>query len=121
MSRKNVKTNSGLVALIDDLKAHSRSSGTALWRDVAERLERSNRNWARPNISRLTRYAPTDSVVLVPGKLLGSGEVVGSPTVAAYSFSAQAREKIEQAGGKALTIPQLIETQPDGAGVFILG
>ena len=57
MSKNNRKTNAALITLIGDLKAQSRSTGSALWRDVALRLETSRSNWAEPNLSRLSRYA----------------------------------------------------------------
>ena len=75
MSRNSKKTNDALIALIGDLKAQSRSTGAALWRDVALRLEASRSNWAEPNLSRLSRTAGENETILVPGKLLGSGEI----------------------------------------------
>ena len=121
MAKHNEKTNPGLVTLIGDLKAQTRSNGAALWRDVAHRLEKSRSNWAEPNLSRLSRYAANEDTILVPGKLLGSGDVEGKHTVAAYSVSSSAREKIEAAGGKIVTIHDLMKKNPDGKGVFILG
>ena len=121
MSKKNRKTNQSLIALIGDLKEQSRSTGSALWRDVARRLESSRSNWAEPNLSRLSRHASTEDMVLVPGKLLGSGEVEGKPSVAAYSVSSGARTKIEGAGGRVLTIRELMKENPEGKGVRILG
>ncbi len=38
--KKIKKTNPRLVALIDDLKAATRNDGSAIWRDVAKRLEK---------------------------------------------------------------------------------
>ena len=78
MSKNMRKTNQALIALIGDLKDQSRSTGSALWRDVALRLEKSRSNWAEPNLSRLSRHAADEDVVLIPGKLLGSGDVAGS-------------------------------------------
>jgi large subunit ribosomal protein L18e len=118
---RNVKTNEALVGLISDLKAQTRSTGAPLWRDVANRLEASRSNWAQPNLSRLSRYMPEDAVVLVPGKLLGSGGVQGSPVVAAFSMSAGARKKIEDAGGRVLSLRELMKENPKGTGVHILG
>ena len=117
MSKNMRKTNQALIALIGDLKDQSRSTGSALWRDVA--LSRSN--WAEPNLSRLSRHAADEDVVLIPGKLLGSGDVAGKPSVAAYSVSTGARSKIEAAGGRVLTIRELMNENPDGKGVRILG
>jgi large subunit ribosomal protein L18e len=53
--------------------------------------------------------------------LLGSGDVLGKPSVAAYSVSAGARSKIEAAGGRVLTIRELMDENPKGKGVMILG
>ena len=57
----------------------------------------------------------------MPGKLLGSGEVSGKHTVAAYSVSSSAKEKIEAAGGEVVTIHDLMKANPTGKGVYILG
>lgn len=121
MSKPISKTNPNLVNLIGDLKAQSRDTGAALWRDVAMRLSRSRSNWAEPNLSRLSRYAPEGATILVPGKLLGSGEVSASHDVAAYSVSTSAREKIEAAGGRILSLADLMNENPNGSGVIILG
>ena len=121
MSKNMRKTNQALIALIGDLKDQSRSTGSALWRDVALRLEKSRSNWAEPNLSRLSRYAAEEDVVLVPGKLLGSGEFTSNHTIAAYSVSNGAREKIEAAGGRIMTYGELMNENPSGKGVVILG
>ncbi len=121
MSKQIHKTNQVLIDTISQLKAKSRETGSALWRDVALRLSRSRSNWAQPNLSRMTRYAPEGAIIVVPGKLLGSGEVSGSPTVAAYSVSSSARDKIEQAGGKVMNLNELMDSNPDVKEVFILG
>ena len=121
MSNPNRKTNAQLVDVINQLKAQSRDTGSAVWRDVAMRLSKSRKNWAQPNLSRVTRYAPEGATVLVPGKLLGSGEVSGNRTIAAYSVSSNARAKIEAAGGRVLTYGELMNENPKGNGVIILG
>ena len=115
---RNTKTNPGLVTLIGDLKAKTRSNGAPLWRDVALRLEKSRSNWAEPNLS---RYAADEKLILVPGKLLGSGELSSKHTVAAYSVSTSAQTKIEAAGGKVVSIHDLMKKNPTGKGVYILG
>ncbi|MGY8715907.1 MAG: 50S ribosomal protein L18e [Candidatus Poseidoniales archaeon] len=103
------------------MKDQSRSSGSALWRDVALRLETSRSNWAQPNLSRLSRHAKDEDMILVPGKLLGSGDIFGKANVAAFSVSSSARSKIEAAGGRVITIRELMKENPNGKGVRILG
>jgi large subunit ribosomal protein L18e len=42
-------------------------------------------------------------------------------TIAAYSVSNGAREKIEAAGGRVVTYGELMNENPTGTGVVILG
>ena len=120
MSKKNRKTNQALISLIEDLKNHSRDNGSALWRDIANRLETSKNNWAQPNLSRLSRHSENKEVIIVPGKVLGSGYLIGKQTIAAFSFSEGAKEKIEESGGRVLSIRDLMDENPSGKGVKIL-
>ncbi|DAC31851.1 MAG TPA: 50S ribosomal protein L18e [Candidatus Poseidoniales archaeon] len=121
MSNPTRKTNARLVDMINQLKAQSRDTGAAVWRDVAMRLSKSRKHWAQPNLSRVSRYAPEGATILVPGKLLGSGELSANHTIAAYSVSNGAREKIEAAGGRVVTYGELMNENPTGTGVVILG
>ena len=120
MSKSEKKTNRALISLIGELKDHSRSTGSAIWRDTASRLESSRKNWAEPNLSHISRHSEKKETVLVPGKVLGSGEISGKQIVAAYSFSEGAKSKIEASGGRTLSIRELMEENPNGKGVRIL-
>lgn len=119
--KKISKTDPNLVFLIESLKKESREKGAAIWRDIALRLEKPNRSWAEVNLSRLERYTEEGDVIVVPGKVLGAGNLNKKLVVAAYKFSGSARKKIEGAGGKSLTIAQLVHEVPDGSGVTIMG
>lgn len=119
---KNIqrKTDISLIALINDLKAAERETQAAIWRDVAERLEKPRNNWAETNLSKLDRYAKDGDVVIIPGKVLAAGSIGKKITVAAFAFSAAAAKGIEAAGGKALTIRELMEQNPKGSNVRIM-
>ncbi len=114
------KTNPRLNRLISDLKAASRDNGVAFWRDVAKRLEKPSRNYAAVNLSKINRHTKSNDTVLVAGKVLASGDIDHSVTVAALGFSSQAATKIASAGGKCLKIEKLMQEQPKGTGVKIL-
>jgi large subunit ribosomal protein L18e len=58
---------------------------------------------------------------VVPGKVLGSGVLNHKVNVGALTFSSQAKVKIERTGGKCLSIRALIEENPGGSGVKIIG
>ncbi len=115
------KVNPSLVRLIEDLKEMSRTHEVGIWRDIATKLERPGRNWAEVNISRVARFAKQGETIVVPGKLLGSGNITFRVTVAAFTLSAQAKKKIEDAGGKAIYIDELVKVNPKGSGIRIMG
>jgi len=121
MAKKIRKTNPVLVQLIRYLKIKSHENNAPIWKDIAERLERSLKNWANVNISRIERYANENEVVIVPGKVLSCGDLSKKITIAAWSFSKKAREKIEKAGGRCISIEQLVEENPEGKNVRIIG
>jgi large subunit ribosomal protein L18e len=121
MARKIRKENPELIELISFLKRASRENGARIWRDIAERLERPRRVWPEVNVSRIERYAKDGEVIVVPGRVLGAGILTRKVTVAAVGFTGTAREKIEGAGGKAMSIPELVEKIPKGSGVRIMG
>ncbi|HEV8595889.1 MAG TPA: 50S ribosomal protein L18e [Thermoplasmata archaeon] len=116
-----VKTNPALSRLIDELKAVSRAQGTVFWRDIAERLSRRRQHWSEVNLSRVSRTAKEGETVVVPGVLLGSGELTKPVTIATYRASAGARAKVERAGGKVLGLRDLAASNPKGSGVRIVG
>lgn len=118
--KKIKKTNPRLINLISDLKAASRESGVAIWRDLARRLEKPRRNYAAVNISKINRHTKPDDLVLIAGKVLGSGDIDHKVTVAALNFSGQAISKIGSAGGECLRVEELMERHPKGSGVIIL-
>jgi large subunit ribosomal protein L18e len=106
--------------LIAALKEEARQNEVAIWKDVAKRLEKPGKNYAQVNLSKINRYAKDGETVLIAGKVLGSGLLSKAVTVAAYNFSVTALEKIEEVGGKCLTIEQILEENPKGSGIKIL-
>jgi large subunit ribosomal protein L18e len=117
--RRLKKSNENLLILIKELKLESNKNQTQLWRDLAKRLEKPSRNWAEVNISHLSRYAKKNETIVIPGKLLGAGYIDIPITVAAYNSSANAKDKIINAGGKFISIQDLIKMNPKGTGIRI--
>lgn len=114
------KTNPSLIALIQDLKATSRDNDSALWRDIAVRLEKPNRNRAETNLSKIERYAADGETIVVPGKVLAAGKITKKINVAAYAFSEKAKVAIAESGGKAMSIRELMDTNPKGSDIRIM-
>ncbi len=113
------KTNPRLNDLIAELKSTSRNTDADVWRDVAHRLEKPRSRHAEVNLGRIERYAREEETVVVPGKVLGSGALQKSVTVAAVDFSSSAETKIDQVG-ETVQLEQLLEENPDGSGVRVI-
>jgi large subunit ribosomal protein L18e len=113
-------TNINLKKLIEELKKTSSVQNVKIWKRVATDLEKPSRNRRSINISKLSRFTKKNEVVVVPGKVLGSGELEHSITVAAFNFSDQAKEKINKVG-KAVSLHDLIKDNPKGKNVRIMG
>ena len=120
MVKKVIKTNPNLIELINKLYEQSRNENVAIWKDVARRLERSNRRTAEVNLSDISRYAEAGETVLVPGKVLSNGDLKDKVDVVAFNFSAKAREKIESAGGECISIDKIMEINPKGSNIRIM-
>jgi large subunit ribosomal protein L18e len=92
-----------------------------MWARIANDLEMPTRKRRVVNLSRLNRFTKADETVIVPGKVLGSGILAHNLTIAAFAFSDGARERITQAKGKCLTIPELLKQNPKGKDIRIMG
>jgi len=121
MGRRSYKTNPHLLTLIQHLKDAGRTNEACVWRDIALRLEGPASTWAEVNVSKLDMYANDNEVIVVPGTLLGAGEIKKKVTVAAFRASSQARQKISSAGGQSISIEELIAENPKGSKVRIMG
>jgi len=114
-------TNPDLLKMIRFLRKKSRENNASIWRRVAEMLSKSKRRRIVVNVSRISRYTRENDEIVVPGKVLGAGLIDHPVKVAAFAFSDSARSKIEKAKGKCLTIPELVEMNPKGSNVKIIG
>jgi len=113
-------TNMYLKQLIESLKKKSLEDKAAIWRDVAEKLEKPRRKRVEVNLSDIDRNTEKNDFVVVPGVVLSSGELTKAVNVAAWKFSSSAKEKIKKSKGKVLEIEELVKEKPKGTGVKIL-
>lgn len=112
----NKKDNQVLASLIDKLVR----SEKPIWKKVASELAKPRRKKVQVNLSKIEELAEDGSIILVPGKVLGSGAMSKKVNIAAFAFSESAKILIAQAGGKVLSIENLHQTNPKGSGVIIV-
>ncbi len=120
MAKRTGPTNVYLKQLVENLKKRSRELDAPIWKTVAEKLEKSTRQKVEVNLNKINKHAAEDSFVVVPGIVLGSGEINKAVNVSAWRFSRSAIEKINKSKGKILTIDELVREKPKGTDVKIL-
>ena len=113
-------TNPELIQLIDLLKKESREKEAAIWLDLAEYLSKTRRQRVVVNLSKINRNTKRADTVVVPGKILGSGALNHALTVASFSASEKAKNKLAVAKAKYISIPELLKKNPKGANVKII-
>jgi len=114
------KENPELVATIHMLYEASHRHGAEVWRAVAREMSRSRKNMAQVNVEEICRHLKDGETAVVPGKVLGDGVVDRKLSVAAFTFSGSAIRKISEAGGKAMSLEELIKKNPKGKNVRIM-
>ena len=71
---------------------------------LARYLSKPTRSKKPVNVTKIGKFAINNEVVVVPGKVLGSGHISKPVEVYALSFSKDAKRKITASGGKCLPL-----------------
>lgn len=119
--RTSKTTNNDLKLLISELRRVSSTEEVALWKRVAADLSKPTRQRRIVNLTRINKFTKDNDVIVVPGKVLSAGDIDHKVDVAAYQFSDTAKAKIESAKGTAITIPEMLKSNPKGKGIKIIG
>ena len=121
MAKRTGPSNPHLRVLIQELKKTAIQQAVPLWKRIASDLERPTRIRRAVNLSRINRFTKDSEVIIVPGKVLGSGAVDHKLTIAALSFSEGATTKLKKMDCELLSINELIERNPKASKVRIIG
>lgn len=117
---KGIKHNE-LMQVINNLKILAIENKVPLWKRVAVELEKSSRQKREVNIFKLEKHSKEGDVIIVPGKILGTGDLTKKITVAALSISEAAKEKIVAAKGEVISIQTLMDKNPKASKVKLMG
>jgi large subunit ribosomal protein L18e len=90
-----------------------------IWRRISKKLSSSRKSRISPNLYRINKKTKENDVVVIPGKVLGIGDLNHKITIACLDYSKSAKQKIEASGSKLLSIEELLEQNPKGSGVKI--
>lgn len=109
--RTERKTNSELVETIELAKKNNHL-------DLAKKLSTPRKRQIKTNLETLNDLK--EEKIIVPGKVLGSGNLKKKLSVYALDFSEQAESKLKKAGCEFRTIKQEIEKNPKLTGVKVI-
>lgn len=103
------------------LRNAAKKSKAPIWKDLERRVSGPRSTKSEVNLGTLAQITKANDIVMVPGKLLGTGSLGHKLTVCAFSISEPAARKVGVAGGKVITLEDLIKKYPEGKGVRIIG
>ena len=118
MAKRTGPTNRELKDLIDLL---IKKTENKIWKRVTKELSKPTRIRPKANLSKIDKHSKDKETILVPGTVLGTGELTKNITIAAYKFSKAAQEKINKAKSKSITIEELLKNNPKGEKIRIIG
>jgi len=117
---KSKVINPQLKELIIELEKIARQHDAPIWKKAAQLLSRSKRSRVIVNVAELMRNTAKGEKIVVPGKVLGAGTARHGLTVAAFRFSPQAKQKLEKADCRCISILDVLKENPSGTGIRLL-
>ena len=113
--------NVTLQRTIEELKKKSLDEKVNIWKRVANDLEKPTRQRRIINLFSINLHSKEGETIVVPGKILGTGDLNKKLTIAAYGFSDKAHNKIKKSGSIAMTLGEFMNKNPKGNKARILG
>jgi len=90
------------------------------WLAIANIVSTSKRKAVKKNLFEINNKAEQGDTIIVPGKVLGIGEIDKKIKIIALSFSETAIKKIKEANSETGTFIEEIKSNPKAEGVKLL-
>jgi large subunit ribosomal protein L18e len=114
-------TNQIVIQMVKTLRGASKKNNAPIWEKLAEMALKPTRAKRTINLGQIDKFVADNDVVIVPGKILGTGSLSHKISICSFSISTTGAKKITESGGKILDISQIIKNHPTGKGVKIIG
>ncbi|OGI15331.1 50S ribosomal protein L18e [Candidatus Micrarchaeota archaeon RBG_16_49_10] len=108
------------MSLIQQIRKKAFETNSDFLKDLAEKLNKPRRKRVEVNLVHIDRNTEKGETVVVPGIVLGYGNISKPLSIYAWKFSNNAEEKIASSKGKAMPIEELLEKNPKGTKVRIM-
>ena len=113
--------NQVVLQMAKELKGASKKNNAPIWSRLAELALKPSSARRTINIGQIDKFVKDNDVIVVPGKVLGTGNISHKITLCSFSMSTTGAKKVLQSGGKILSFSELIKSHPTGKGVVIIG
>lgn len=90
------------------------------WKLLANLVARPKRKQIKKNLDEINKKSKEGDIIVVPGKILGEGNLSKRIRIVAFSFSEKAREKIKKQKGEIRSIKEELKKNPKAEGVKVL-
>ena len=114
-------SNQLVLEMVKNLKKASAEHDAPIWSRLATMALKPASTKRKINLKRINQLTKEDDVVVIPGKVLGTGNMSHKITLCSFSISNSALNKIIDSGGKIISFSNIIKQFPTGKGVFLLG
>ncbi len=114
-------TNQVVLQMARELKNASKKNKAPIWLRLAELALKPSSARRIVNVGQIDKFTKNDDVIVVPGKVLGTGNLTHKITLFSFSISNSGAQKILNSGGKILSLSELVKSNPTGKGVKIVG
>lgn len=104
-----------------ELKNASKKNKAPIWLRLAELALKPASARRIVNVGQIDKFTKNNDIIVVPGKVLGTGNLTHKITLCSFSISNSGVQKILDSGGKILSFPELVKSNPTGKGVKIVG
>jgi large subunit ribosomal protein L18e len=114
-------TNQIVIQMAKELKQASAKNDAPIWLKLAKLALKTSSSKRVVNLTQINDVTKEGEVIVVPGKILGTGNVSHKITLSSFSISNSAAKKIIESGGNIISFKEMIEKFPTGKGVRIIG
>lgn len=92
----------------------------ASWVPIAKVLASSTKRYVSVNLSDIDSKTSAGDTVLIPGRVLSSGDITKKVRICSLGISSSAREKLKKTKSEYVSIAKEIQANPKAQGIKVI-
>lgn len=112
--RVNRKSNPSVAKTVQEASNHEG------WKHIGKALSGGTRSYASVNLTKINNSTTEGDTVVIPGKVLGSGDITKKVRIVSLSISDSAKEKLKKTKSEYATILEEIKINNKAQGLKII-